>query len=97
MKDFFISYNKSDRGWAEWIAWHLEEAGHTTVLQAWDFSTGSNFVLKMHEAAEAAERTIAILSPDYLASNFTRPEWAAAFAQDPTGENSRLVPIRVRP
>jgi hypothetical protein len=24
MKDFFISYNKADRAWAEWIAWHLD-------------------------------------------------------------------------
>jgi hypothetical protein len=26
MKDFFISYNKADRQWAEWIAWQLQEA-----------------------------------------------------------------------
>lgn len=42
MKDFFISYNSADRTWAEWIAWQLEEAGYTTVLQAWDFRPGSN-------------------------------------------------------
>ena len=29
MKDFFISYNKADRAWAEWIAWHLEEAAYS--------------------------------------------------------------------
>jgi len=27
MKDFFISYNKADRQWAEWIALMLKEAG----------------------------------------------------------------------
>jgi hypothetical protein len=32
MKDFFISYNKADKTWAEWIAWQLEEAEYTTVL-----------------------------------------------------------------
>jgi hypothetical protein len=31
-KDFFISYNKADRRWAEWIAWQLEETGYTTSL-----------------------------------------------------------------
>ncbi len=31
-KDFFISYNKADREWAEWIAWQLEEEGYTTVI-----------------------------------------------------------------
>ena len=96
MIDFFISYNSADRTWAEWIAWQLEEAGYTTVLQAWDFRPGSNFVLEMQRVATEAERTIAVLSPDYLGALFTHPEWAAAFAQDPTGEKGTLVPVRVR-
>ena len=96
MQDFFVSYNRHDREWAEWIAWQLEQAGYTTTLQAWDFRPGSNFVLEMNKAAAQAERTIAVLSPDYLASSFTQPEWAAAFAQDPTGANRKLLPVRVR-
>jgi hypothetical protein len=39
-RDFFISYTQADRAWAEWIAWQLEEARYTTVLQAWDFAPG---------------------------------------------------------
>jgi len=96
VEDFFISYNSADRQWAEWIAWQLEEAGYTTVLQAWDFRPGSNFVLEMQRAATEARRTIAILSPDYLSARFTQPEWAAAFSQDPTGEKGTLLPVRVR-
>jgi len=96
MQHFFISYNSADRTWAEWIAWQLEEAGYTTVLQAWDFRPGSNFVLEMQRAATEAERTIAVLSPDYLGALFTQPEWTAAFAQDPTGEKGTLLPVRVR-
>jgi hypothetical protein len=34
MTDFFISYTGVDRAWAEWIAWQLEAAGYTVVLQA---------------------------------------------------------------
>lgn len=93
--DFFISYNKADLAWAEWLAWRLEEAGYSTTLQAWDFRPGSNFVLEMQRAATEAERTIAVLSPDYLAAKFTQPEWAAAFVQDPTGKNRTLIPVRV--
>lgn len=95
-KDFFISYTSADRNWAEWIAWQLEDAGYSTIIQAWDFGPGENFVLAMQKAATEAARTIAVLSPDYLQSQFAAPEWAAAFAQDPTGESSLLVPIRVR-
>jgi internalin A len=97
MKDFFISYTRTDQPWAEWIAWKLEEAGYSTVIQVWDFRPGSNFVLEMQNAATIANRTIAVLSPKYLESSFTQPEWAAAFAQDPQGKKQKLIPIRVAP
>jgi hypothetical protein len=96
MKNFFISYNKADRSWAEWIAWQLEEAGYTTVLQAWDFRPGENFVIKMNQATQEAERTIAVLSPEYISAVYTQSEWGAAFSQDPTGEKGLLLPILVR-
>jgi hypothetical protein len=96
MKDFFISYNKADRSWAEWIAWTLEEAGYTVVVQAWDFRPGSNFVLEMERATDDAERTIAVLSEDYLNAAFTQSEWAAAFAQDPQGQERSLIPVKVK-
>jgi hypothetical protein len=97
VKDFFISYNIVDKEIAEWIAWQLEAAGYTTVIQAWDFGLGQNFVLAMQKAATEAKRTIAVLSPDYLSSKFTAPEWAAAFVQDSTGVQRLLIPVRVRP
>ncbi|MEY2979684.1 MAG: hypothetical protein RLZZ435_3824, partial [Cyanobacteriota bacterium] len=32
-RDFFISYNRFDQQWAEWVAWVLEEAGYSVVIQ----------------------------------------------------------------
>jgi hypothetical protein len=94
--DFFISYNRNDKPWAEWIAWQLENAGYTTIIQAWDFRPGGNFVADMQKAMSNTERTIAVLSRDYLNSKFTQPEWNAAFARDPTGEKGLLLPVKVR-
>jgi hypothetical protein len=96
MTDFFISYTGVDSGWAEWIAYALEEKGFKTVVQAWDFRPGSNFVIEMQNAMTAAERTIMVLSPEYLKSVFTAPEWAGAFAQDPEGLKRKLVPVMVK-
>ncbi|HEY3368759.1 MAG TPA: toll/interleukin-1 receptor domain-containing protein [Symbiobacteriaceae bacterium] len=96
MKDFFISYNTADRHWAEWIAGVLEQAGKSTVIQAWDFPPGSNFVIEMDKALQNAHRLLAVLSPDFLTSRFTAPEWAGFFAADPTGEQRKLVPVLVR-
>lgn len=96
MADFFISFNKADREWAEWVAWELDAAGFTTTFQHWDFLPGENFVTEMDEAIRNSERTIAVLSPDYLASGFGAAEWRAAFVEDPTGEKGKLIPVRVR-
>lgn len=95
MKDFFVSFNKADRVWAGWIAWQLEGAGYSVVLQTWDFRPGSNFVVEMHKAATESHRTIAVLSTNYLDALFTQPEWAAALVRDPTGKERLLVPVRV--
>lgn len=96
MTDFFISYTHVDEAWAEWIGYVVEEEGFSVLLQAWDFRPGSNFVLEMHKAANAAQRTIMVLSPEYLQSQFASPEWAAAFSQDPQGLKLKLVPVMVR-
>src|SRR5215471_367191 len=93
MTDFFISFTQVDRPWAEWIAWQLEAAGYTIVIQAWDFRPGENFVLAMQRAAAESARTIAVLSPTYLQSGFTAAEWAVAFARDPTGTQGLLLPV----
>jgi hypothetical protein len=93
-RDFFVSFNQADRSWATWIAWVLEEAGYSVWFQDWDFT--GNFVLEMDKAHTLSRRTIAVLSPDYLTSRFTAPEWAARFAQDATSEHDLLIPVRVR-
>ena len=91
----FISYNRADRDWAEWIAGAFESAGYEPIIQAWHFRPGENFVLRMQEAAAQTDFTIAVLSETYLKSEYTQPEWAAAFAQDPTGKKRKLIPVRV--
>ncbi len=95
VKDFFISYNKADRKWAEWIAWQLETNKYSVIIQAWDFRPGQNFVLEMQKATVKASKTIAVLSQAYLGAMYTQPEWAAAFGQDPKGDARKLIPVRV--
>ena len=95
MKDFFISYNLHDKAWAEWIAWTLEEAGFTVIVEAWDFQPGGNFALYMDRAVREAKQTIAVLSQQFLDANYVHPEWAAAFARDPQGLQRKLIPVRV--
>jgi TIR domain len=93
MKDFFVSYNAHDRDWAVWIAWELEEAGYSVLIQAWDFV--GNWVLQMDRAMRGTKQTIAVLSPNYLQALYTQTEWANALQRDPTGMKDVLIPFRV--
>ncbi len=95
-RDFFISYTQADRSWAEWMAWALEEDGHKVLIQAWDFVPGSNWIQGMRAGVSKAERTIAVLSPDYLESEYGTAEWEAAWAADPLGAQRKLLTVRVK-
>jgi TIR domain len=92
--DFFVSYAGADQTWAEWIAQTLEDAGYTTVLQAWDFRPGDNFIQRMDHALADADRVLAVLSPAYFVSEYTRDEWTAALVRA-RGERDRLLPVRI--
>src|SRR5262249_7851596 len=99
--DFFVSYTQADRGWAEWLAWLLEEAGFRVLVQAWDMVPGSNWVDRMGQGAAAAERagavggTVAVVSGEYVASVYGTAEWQAAWRHDPQGRHRKLVPVRI--
>lgn len=95
-KDFFVSYTGADDDWAQWIASVLKAGGYSTVMQAWDFGPGCNFVVEMHRALQRCRRLVLVYSPDYFASLYAQAEWAAAFAGDPTGEHRTLLPVRVK-
>lgn len=92
---FFISYSPADESWATWIAAELEQAGHRTMLAAWDFVPGASIVDFTDQALNRATAVVAVLSPDYLRSRQGRQEWQAALLTGPTGAANRLVTVRV--
>jgi len=89
--DFFISYSPADERWATWIAWQLEAAGHRTLLQAWDFVPGTNFIDFMDRGVRDAAVVVAVLSRSYLKSQYGRIEWQAALRTNP----GKLVTVRI--
>ncbi len=91
----FVSYADEDLAWAQWVGSILEANGYSVTLAKWDFRPGSNFVVEMNSALRKCAQVVALLSPAYLYSQYAQSEWAAAFAQDPTGKVRRLIPVRV--
>ena len=85
LKDYFISRAGDDAPWAQWIAWQLEAAGYSVIVQDWDFGPGGNFISSMRDALDTARTTIAVYSPAYFASKYTEDEWTAALVRRDDG------------
>jgi TIR domain len=94
-RDFYVTCSGADVRWAEWIAAELEAAGHTTILQTWDFRPGDNFMAAMDHAVATCHHTIGVLSPGYLRSVFTTAEWTAAYQRTLLGKDRAFIPVRV--
>ncbi|MFF8355092.1 FxSxx-COOH system tetratricopeptide repeat protein [Streptomyces chartreusis] len=89
----FVSHAGHDGQWAEWVAWHLQEAGYEIELDLWHWRTGEDFVKKMNEALERASAVVALFSPQYFApGRYTEEEWTSAVAG-----RDRFVPLVVEP
>ncbi|MFE4547886.1 FxSxx-COOH system tetratricopeptide repeat protein [Streptomyces sp. NPDC056785] len=89
----FVSYAGADRAWAEWVAWHLREAGHRVELDVWDWRTGDNFVERMEQALRRATAVVALFSNTYFdPARWTHEEWTSVVAG-----RRRLVPLTITP
>ncbi|MFG1961129.1 TIR domain-containing protein [Nonomuraea sp. NPDC049028] len=93
--EIFVSYSPADTAWATWIAWELEAAGYRTMIQAWDFVPGTNFIDFMDRGVSEAQVVVAVLSRNYLTSRYGRMEWQAALRADPDNPSNKLITIRL--
>src|SRR3954462_3148985 len=94
--DFFISHAGRDTGWAEWLAWQLEQAGYRVELDVWDWAPGEDFVARMAAALERADRLRAVCTEAYFPSAGGGAEMRAAFPAK-TGAAGQIVPVLVEP
>jgi hypothetical protein len=94
--DFFVSHAGRDTAWAEWLAWQLQQAGYTVELDVWDWAPGEDFVARMQQALERADRLLAVCTEAYFSSVFGGTELRAAFAHS-AAVQGRIVPVLVEP
>src|SRR4051794_41366076 len=90
--DFFISHAGRDTGWAEWLAWQLQQAGYSVEPDVWDWAPGEDFVARMSAALESADRLLAGCSPAYFTSAFGGAELRATFARSAAAPGP-IVPV----
>lgn len=97
MADIFVSYTSSDRDWAFWIGWELEDLGHVPHLHDWEVSGGGDIMAWMETRHEKADHILCVISEEYQKKPYSEWErrtahWAAA-----TNRPNFALPVFVEP
>jgi tetratricopeptide (TPR) repeat protein len=66
MADVFVSYTKSDRDWAFWIAAELKELGHKPHIHEWEIKCSDDIYAWMEARHDAADHVLCVMSDEYL-------------------------------
>jgi hypothetical protein len=95
-----ISYAPEDRLWADWIEAHLSAAGLPVILDSIvrGLANGTRTGTDGGGAGAGgvpADRTMVLLSPDYVASPVGQEVWRRALEADPTAAQHLVIPVRV--
>ncbi len=64
--DIFVSFTKSDRQWAHWIAQELTALDHEPHVHDWEIGSGEDIVGWMEKRHDQADYVLCVVSPDYL-------------------------------
>ncbi|MDY6874679.1 MAG: TIR domain-containing protein [Chloroflexota bacterium] len=96
--DVFISYSQADREWVnEWLLPRLEQAGLRAAVDYRDFTIGMPRIENIERAVESSRRTVVILTPDWLASEWNGFEALLLRTTDPAARQRKLLPVLLKP
>jgi len=92
--DVFISYNHADKEWVwGWLVTRLKEAGLAVCTDRESFDVGVPALVNMENAVAASRHTLLVLTPAWMASQWTRFEALLVQHEDPAGLLQRTLPV----
>jgi tetratricopeptide (TPR) repeat protein len=92
--DVFISYSHQDADWVRsWLLPRLEAAGLRACIDSRDFDIGVPSIINMEKAVELSRKTLLILSPSWVQSEWTKFESLLIQTDDPSGTQRRTLPL----
>jgi len=96
--DAFISYSHHDKEWVHsWLLPRLEAAGLRVCIDFRDFEPGLPSLVNMENAVECSHKTLIVLTPEWVASEWTTFESLLIQTDDPAGRRARMIPLRLKP
>ena len=92
----FLSHSTKDKAFVVKLAAALRGAEVEPWLCEVDIDYGDNFVARIEEGLSKAELVLLVLSPDAVASGWTRQEWTSALARQIAEKRTRLGVLLLR-
>lgn len=92
--DLFVSHGPADRAWVrDELLPRLEEAGLRACVEWRDFRPGAPRAREMERAVLDSRKTLLVLSPDYVQSEWAEFGDLMVQALDPAARDLRLIPL----
>ncbi len=96
--DVFISYSHTDAAWVmDRLVPRLKDAGLKVCTDQESFDLGVPSLINMENAVAASRHTLLVLTPAYVASEWTMFEQILTQTQDPAGLRQRTIPVLLSP
>jgi|GEM_PF-5684300 len=92
--DVFISYSHYNQAWVwQWLLPRLQKAGVKVCIDRACFEPGAPIITEIERAILGSHKTLLILTPAYLKSEWAELENLLTATLDPAARDRRLLPI----
>src|SRR5882672_10171278 len=90
--DVFISYSSHDKEWVrDELLKIIEEAGLRAFIDFCVFKGGAPSIKEMERGVSTCRKTLLVLTPDYIESEWCEIESIMLHTLDPANRNLRLI------
>ena len=92
--DVFISYSSKDKDWVRGeLLKGIEQAGLKAFIDYRDFTRGAPSIKEMERGVLQCRKTLLILTPEYINSEWCEIEAIMGHALSPANRDLRLIPL----
>lgn len=92
--DVFISYSSKDDEWVtKTLLPRIEQAGLKVCIDFRDFAAGKAALHNMRDASKSSRRTLLVMTPNWIASEWTAYENILSRTNDPSGLKQKTIPL----
>jgi len=100
--DLFLSHNRADKDWVRELGAEIEQQtidglpGSRPLkvfFDEWDIDIGENIIIRLNDGLRRSRFVACVLSPEFMASEWTSFEWTHVVAGDPTNKQKRIIPL----